>query len=213
VRPQSNVAVPVAAAPPTGRLGIITAAAVGMFAIPLPVIPDRLVGRLRGAIAHDIASRSGVSLTADARKILANVEGESGGRALGRKAAEAIGLAILKRGFAPIGALTNLARGLEVYAFGHLFDRYLVRARRSGAVRIHVEEARKIREHIDRAVVHAISPTLRAAPIVVGAPIEDLRDEFTRWIDSAILTGASLPSYIERRLEASFDEILSQGNE
>ncbi len=213
VRPtqQSTVAVPVQAAPPSGRLAVLSAAAMGALAIPLPIVPDRLVARLRGALAHDTATRHGVSLTSDARKILADVDSEhNGSRALARKAAELIGFAILKRSLGPFGALTTVARALEVYAFGHLFDRYLVRARRSGAVRIHADEARKIRETLDRAFVYAFSPMLRPTSITEPNGVEDLRDEFTRWIDTAILMGASLPSYVERRLESAFDEVMSQ---
>lgn len=211
VRPSSNVAVPLSASPPTGRLGVITAAAMAALAIPLPIVPDRIVGRLRGALAHDAAARHGVSLTPDARKILAEVDSEHGGRAMARKAAEMFGFAILKRGLGPLSALTNVARGLEVYAFGHLFERYLVQARQTGAVRIHVEEARKVRETIDRAMLHALSPTLSPSSITVQGAVEDLRDDLTRWIDSAILTGASLPSYIERRLDAAFDDLAKSG--
>jgi hypothetical protein len=211
VRPQSsNVAVPTVAVPPTGRLGLLTAAAVGALAIPLPILPDRIVSRLRGAIAHDTASRHSISVTSDARKILADVDRDSGGKNLARKAAEALGIAVLRRGLGPLGALTTVARALEVYAFGHLFERYLVRVRRSSSVRMHGDEARKIRETIDRAVLHALAPTLRPSSITIGGAVEDLRDEFTRWIDTAILTGASLPDYIERRLEAAFDEVVSQ---
>lgn len=213
VRPPSSVAVPIAASPPSGRLAMLTAAAMGALALPLPVVPDRLVARLRGALAHDTAARHGVSLTSDARKILADVDSEHGGRAMARKAAELVGFAILKRGLGPFGALTTLARGLEVYAFGHLFDRHLAKARRSGAVRINAEEARKIRETIDRSILHALSPMLRPTPFTMQSAVEDLRDELTRWIDSAILTSASLPSYVERRLEAAFDELSSQGSE
>ncbi|WP_240807210.1 hypothetical protein [Polyangium spumosum] len=212
VRPQSQstVAVPTAASAPTGRLAVLSVAAMGALAIPLPILPDRMVTRLRGALAHDTATRHGISLTTDARALLANVDSEqNAARALGRKAAEAIGFAILKRGLGPLGALTNVARALEVFAFGHLFDRYVAQVRQSGAVRIHAEEARKIRETIDRAFLHAFSPMLRPTPITLPDSVEDLRDEFTRWIDTAILTGASLPSYVERRLEAAFDEVVS----
>jgi len=212
VRPQSqsSVAVPTAVPVPSGRLAVLSAAAMGALAIPLPILPDRIVTRLRGAVAHDTATRHGISLTTDARDLLANVDSEqNAARALGRKAAEAIGFAILKRGLGPLGALTNVARALEVFAFGHLFDRYVAQVRRSGAVRIHAEEARKIRETIDRAFLHAFSPMLRPTPITMPDSVEDLRDEFTRWIDAAILTGASLPSYVVRRLEAAFDEVVN----
>ena len=212
VRPQSQstVAVPTATPAPSGRLAVLSAAAMGALAIPLPILPDRIVTRLRGALAHDTATRHGISLTTDARVLLASVDSEqNAGRALARRAAEVIGFAILKRGLGPLSAITNVARALEVFAFGHLFDRYITQVRRSGAVRIHAEEARKIRETIDRAFLHAFSPMLRPTPITLPDTIEDLRDEFTRWMDTAILTGASLPSYVERRLEAAFDEIVT----
>ena len=41
--------------------------------------------------------------------------------------------------------------------------------------------------------------------------VEDLRDEFTRWIDAALLTAAGLPGYLERRLDAAFDAVVAEG--
>jgi hypothetical protein len=82
--------------------------------------------------------------------------------------------------------------------------------RAAGAVRMHLEEARLVREAIDRAVLRALSPALRPSSTTLGEGVEDLRDEFTRWIDAVILTSAALPSYLERRLEAAFDEIVEQ---
>ncbi|WP_136925479.1 hypothetical protein [Polyangium aurulentum] len=208
-RTNSNVAVVTPAEPPTGRLAVLTAAALAVGAIPIPFVPDRLAARVRGAIVHDITARHGLSLTSDARKILAEPDPRGGGRALARKAAEAISMRLIKRAFAPAGILAAAAGGLEVYALGHLLERYFTRTRRTGAVRIQIEEARKIRDIIDRSLVRALSPSLQPASLNMSDPIEDLRDEVTRWIDTALLTGATLPSYIERRLEAAFDEIAS----
>jgi hypothetical protein len=206
-RTNSTVAVVTPADPPTGRLAVLTAAAVAVGAIPIPFVPDRLAARVRGAIAHDVTARHGVSLTSDARKILAEPDPRGGGRALARKAAEAISMRLLKRAFAPAGALATLAGGLEVYALGVLLERYLTRVRKTSAVRIDIEEARKIRDLIDRTLLRALSPSLQPASLNLSDPIEDLRDEVTRWIDTALLTGATLPSYVERRLEAAFDEL------
>jgi hypothetical protein len=208
-RTNSTVAVVTPADPPTGRLAVLTAATVAIGAIPIPFVPDRLAARVRGAIAHDVASRHGVSLTGDARKILAEPDPRSGGRALARKAAEAISMRLIKRAFAPAGALATVAGALEVYALGHLFERYLTRVRKTSAVRIDIEEARKIRDLIDRSLVRALSPSLQPASLNMSDPVEDLRDEVTRWIDTALLTGATLPSYVERRIDAAFDEIVS----
>lgn len=208
VRPSNSAVAAISAAPPpTGRLTVLTATAIAANAIPIPFIPDRLIAGVRGAIAHDVTSRNGVSLTSDARTILANPDATSGARALAIKAVELIGRGLLKRAFAPIGAITTVARGLEIYALGHLLERYVTRVRPTGAVRIHADEARKIRDILDRAILRAFSPTLQPTPVIQNEPIEDLRDEFTRWIDNIILTGASLPSYLERRLNAAFDEV------
>jgi len=39
---------------------------------------------------------------------------------------------------------------------------------------------------------------------------EDLRDEFTRWIDALLITTAAVPDYLERRLVAAFDEVVKE---
>lgn len=193
---------------PTGRLMMLSAASMGALALPLPIVPERMVGRLRGALAHDIAARYGLSMTADARKILADASRHAGPQNVARTTLEMIGRTLLSRG--PLGALTSLAGGLEVYAFGHLFERYLARVRTTQAVRIGIDEAKLIRQLIDRSVLRLMSPYLKPASITMQDVIEDLRDEYTRWVDTAILTSASLPSYLERRIEAAFDEVAAE---
>jgi hypothetical protein len=207
-RPQSSVAVPMTANAPTGRLMVLSAASMGALALPLPIVPERVVGRLRGALAHDIAARYGLSMTADARKILADTARVSGPQSAARTTIETIGRTLLSRG--PLGALTSVAGGLEVYAFGHLFERYLVHVRKTQAVRIGIDEAKLIRQLIDRSMLRLFSPYLQPASITMQDLVEDLRDEFTRWVDTAIITSASLPSYLERRLEAAFDEVAAE---
>jgi hypothetical protein len=207
VRNPSTVAVSSPVPPASGRLAVLTALAMGASSIPFPLLPDRFVHRVRGAIVHDVTTRHGLSLTSDARKALAEPDADQGVQLLARKAAELLARRLLRR-LGPIGLLATVARGLEVYALGHLLDRYVVRNRPIGPVRIHAEEARQIRQHIDAAVVRAMAPTLTPATLTVPQSVEDLRDELTRWIDTIMLTGASLPSYLERRLEAAFDEVL-----
>ena len=195
---------------PTGRLAVLSAASMGALALPLPVVPERVVGRLRGALAHDIAARYGLSMTADARKILADPS-RQGPQHIARTTFELIGRTLLSRG--PLGALASVAGGLEVYAFGHLFERYVVRIRNTQAVRIGIDEAKLIRQLIDRSILRLLSPYLRLTSITMQDVVDDLRDEFTRWVDTAILTSASLPSYFERRLEAAFDEVAAEHQE
>ncbi|WP_437633929.1 hypothetical protein [Sorangium sp. So ce854] len=193
--------------PPGGRLAMLTAFAVGASWIPVPVLPDRMLVRIRGAIAQDTVARHGLSLTTDARTLLAQPAAD---QTPIRKAAQLVTKEFLRR-LNPAQALASAARGLEVYALGHLLNRYITRVRRTSAVRIHADEARWIRDAIDRAVRRSLSPSLRPDVTVLPSGAEDLRDEFTRWIDAFLLAGAAAPEYIERRLDAAFDEIAAAG--
>ncbi|WP_233561423.1 MULTISPECIES: hypothetical protein [Sorangium] len=193
--------------PSGGRLAVLTAFAVGASWIPVPVLPDRMLLRIRGAIAQDTVARHGLSLTTDARTLLAQPGAE---QTPIRKAAQLVTKEVLRR-LNPALALAAAARGLEVYALGHLLNRYITRFRRTSAVRIHADEARWIRDAIERAVRRSLSPSLRPDATVLPSGAEDLRDEFTRWIDAFLLAGAAVPEYIERRLDAAFDEIAAAG--
>ena len=193
-------------AAPTGRLAVMTAYAMAASAIPIPFVPDRVLMSVRGAIVHDIASRHGVSLTTDARSLLASPASEQRTRLV--RAAEGVARQLLRR-VRGLGVVASASRGLEAYALGLLLERYVTRVRPSGAVRMHLEEARRLRDAIDRATLRAFSPSLRPTEATLPGGIEDLRDEFTRWIDAILLTSAALPSYAQRRLEAAFDEIVA----
>jgi hypothetical protein len=205
---RSSSAVAVSSSPaPSGRLALLTAYALAANAIPLPFLPDRVLSRVRGAIVHDVVSRHGLSLTSDARGLLADPSSEQRTRLV--RAAESVARQLLRR-LRPFGVLDAASRGIEVYALGHLLDRYLREVRPTATVRMHLEEARRVREAVDKAVIRALSPTLQPSETTLPDGIEDLRDEFTRWVDSMLLTSAALPSYVERRLEAAFDQIVAE---
>lgn len=206
--PTSAVAQITERAAPRGPLVVLTSVALAASAVPLPFLPDRVIARIRGAIAHDVLARAGLSLTTDARAILAATD-TTGGRAILRKAADLLTTSVLKR-LGPVGIVTTALRAAEVYAFGYLLERYVRRVRRIKAVRVHDAEARRVREAIDRAVMRAFSPSLRTEATTLETGVEDLRDEFTRWIDLLLLAGASLPSHLDRRLDAAFDDVISQ---
>ena len=206
----SSTAVARSAPPPSGRLAVLTAYAMAATAIPLPFLPDRMLARLRGAVVQDVISRHGLSLTSDARDLLSEPESESRTRLV--RAAEGVLRTLLKR-LKPLGVLNAFSRGVEIFALGLLLDRYVVQVRTTSAVRMHREEARHLRAAIDKAVLRAVSPALHPASTTLDAGAEDLRDELTRWIDTALLTSATLPSYLERRLEAAFDQVVAESPE
>ena len=203
----SSSVVAITAPQPSGRLAVLTAYAVAAAAIPIPLLPDRMLIRVRGAVVHDIVSRHGLSLTSDARAMLADPDSEQRTRMV--KVAETIVRQVLRR-LKPLGVINSVSRGLEVFALGLLLERYITEVRPGGQVRMHLEEARKVRGMIDRAAVRALSPSLKPGQATLADGLEDLRDELTRWVDAILLTSAALPSYLERRLEAAFDQVVGE---
>jgi hypothetical protein len=206
----SSTAVALRAPPPSGRLAVLTAYAMAATAIPIPFLPDRILSRIRGAVVQDVVSRHGLSLTSDARDMLAEPESESRTKLV--KAAEGVARQLLRR-LRPLGVLNAASRGVEIFALGLLLDRYIVQVRATSAVRMNRDEARQLRAAIDKSVLRALSPTLRPNQTTLEAGAEDLRDEFTRWIDAFLLTSATLPSYLERRLESAFDQVVAESPE
>lgn len=192
--------------PTTGRLAVLTGLSLAASAIPIPFLPDRAVAQIRGALAHDVAARHGLSLTSDARSALAATSAESPVRAVVKNAIGILSKTILKK-LGPVAVLSTASSGVEVYALGVLLEHYIEHRRSSSAVRINAEEAREVRHHIDKAILRAFSPALRPRDVPLLPGTEDLRDELTRYVDTAILFGASLPSYIERRLISAFDAV------
>ncbi len=192
--------------PTSGRLALLTGFSLAASAIPLPFLPDRVISQVRGAIVQDVVARHGLSLTTDARKALASTSADAPVRDLIRKGIGVLSRTVFKR-LGPLALVSTAASGVEVFALGLLFEHYVANVRPRGAVRVSAEEAREVRDRIDRAITHAFSPTVRPEPLPLLPGGEDLRDELTRWLDTAILAGASFPAYLERRLVAAFDEL------
>lgn len=195
--------------PVTGRLAMLTGASLLVGAIPIPLVPSRALRQIRGALVHEVVARHGLSLVTDARRVLAEPNSQDRIRTLVRRTVEIATRRLLRR-LGPLAVLSTVVTAFETYALGHLLERYLRRVRPAGTIRIQQGEARRIRQAIDAAVVHAFSPATEPRPLRRNEPAEDLRDEFTRWIDTMLLTGATLPSYLERRLEAAFDTAVAQ---
>ena len=110
--------------------------------------------------------------------------------------------------FGPIALVWPLRNGLGTYLLGHLFDRYLELARTERAVRVDVEEARRVRLAIDGAILRAltvVTPSLEEPTI-----IDDQRDAGAVVIDTVLGLAAGLPARLMSRLEAAFDELLTQ---
>jgi len=177
--------------------------------IPLPIVPNRVLQHLRGALAYDVASRHSISLSTDARRALATPSSRDRMRAALRSGVELLAKRLLRR-IGPLAPLSTAAATFEVYALGRLLERYFVNVRPKGTMRMHEAEALRVRRVIDESVLRTFYPSTAPRPLLLTETVEDLRDEFTRWVDTLLLTGATLPSYLERRLEAAFDDLVQR---
>src|SRR5262249_44298615 len=124
-----------------GRLGTYTALGAMTGTVPLPWLPDVVARRIRGALVHDVASRHGLSITPDARKVLAEPAGPEGPRTFIGHAAQFLAGKVLSK-VGPLWVLGPVRNGAQTFVLGHLMHRYLTRARKEPSVRIDVEEAR-----------------------------------------------------------------------
>ena len=191
-----------------GRLGTYTMLGAACGVVPLPWIPDATVRRVRGALVHDLTSRHGLSLTPEARALLVEPNGTEGPRGLLNQGARFAVGKVLGR-FGPFALIAPVRSALGTYALGHLLERYLGSARTARSVRIDIEEARRVRRAIDQALVYAL--TTEARPSREDAPHapEDLRDKGEQVVDGVLISIASMPGWLVRRLDAAFDEVLS----
>jgi hypothetical protein len=186
-------------------------ALIGMIAgaVPLPFIPTIVLRRIRGALAHDVATRYGLCLTQEARDELAAASRAAHGGAFVTTVAFFARRTLRRLG--AIGVLPPLTAWFEIYALGLLLDRYLCRMRSSQSLRIHGSEAKRIRAAIDSAVSRSLSPKLDLAPRdPLNEPTEELRDFPTRLLDGILLAAAAVPDLVRRRLETAFDLALAE---
>jgi hypothetical protein len=166
------------------------------------------VRRVRGALVHDLTSRHGLSLTPEARTLLVEPNGTEGPRGFLSTSARFAVSKVLGR-FGPFALIAPVRSALGTYALGHLLQRYIETSRTARSVRIDIEEARRVRRAIDQALIYAL--TTEARPSREDSPHapEDLREQSEQVVDGVLISIASMPGWLVRRLEAAFDEVLS----
>ena len=135
---------------------------------------------------HDVAARHGLSLAREAREVFAEPSGPDGPRGIVAQALRFFGARLAFRAltsFGPVAFVWPLRNALGTYLLGHLFDRYLELARTERAVRIDVEEARRVRLAIDGAVLRAL--TVVTPSFDEPTVIDDQRDAAAVVVDTA----------------------------
>jgi hypothetical protein len=196
-----------------GRLGVYAAIGASLASVPLPWLPDAFARRVRGALLHDVAVHHGLSLSREARELLAEPSGPDGPRGLLAQALRFFGARLAVRALTslgPIAVVWPVRNALGTYLLGHLFDRYLEVLRTERAVRIDVEEARRVRLAIDGAVVRAL--TVVTPPRGEPTVIDEQRDSASVVVDTLLEMAAGLPARLMLKIEAAFDELLAQNH-
>jgi hypothetical protein len=191
-----------------GRLGTYTMLGAACGIVPLPWIPDATVRRVRGALVHDLTSRHGLSLAPEARAVLIEPNGTEGPRGfLSQGVTFAVSRVLGRLG--PFAMIPPVRSALGTFVLGHLLQRYLETARTARAIRIDIEEARRVRRAIDQALLYAL--TTEARPSREDPPLspEDLREQNEQVVDGVLISIASMPGWLVRRLDAAFDEVLA----
>lgn len=189
-----------------GRLGTYTVLGAATGIVPLPWVPEVIAKRIRGALVHDLTARHGVSITPEARAVLVEGEKREGARRYLDQGIKFAATQLLMR-LGPLSSIGPLRGGLQTFVLGHLLQRYLDGGRRERSVRIELEEARSLREAMEAALVLALTTDGQGRERPAFAP-EDLRDGTTQMIDGVLITLASAPGFLLRRLDAAFDEVL-----
>jgi len=98
-----------------GRLGVYAAVGASLGSVPIPWLPDAFARRVRGALVHDVASRHGLSLTREARDVLAEPSGPDGPRGFVAQAVRIIGVRVALRvrtGVGPVAVVWPLRQAL-----------------------------------------------------------------------------------------------------
>jgi hypothetical protein len=110
----------------------------------------------------------------------------------------------------PIAMIWPLDYALRTYVLGRMFDRYLERWRTETAVRVDVDEARRVRLAADSALLRAVS--VRVAPAEEPTPVDDQRDPTTVLFDAFLGIAAGVPDRLTRRLDVAFDELFARAD-
>jgi hypothetical protein len=190
-----------------GRLGAFTLLGAAAGSVPLPWVPAALARRVRGALVQDVAGRHGLSLSPEARTVLEEPSPSKRRNRATREAMRYLAVRMLGR-FGPARLLSPVRTALDTFVLGHLFARYLS-SRRDLTLRIEQDEAETLRNLIDRALLQTLTSGVELEPLPLLAAPEELRDEVTRAVDGVLIATATVPSWLMRRLDAAFDELLA----
>lgn len=187
-------------------------------AVPVPGLDDAAVRWVRGSAARRIARRHGVTLTREARDVLARISPErSRAGAVGRRALRAVAGRVL----APLRFATRFEDGVTTWAMMAALDHYL-RGRNPAEGPLRVDEATLLCRALGAAELHSTLQALRHLPASVGTGTKRLVQQVTtrgedenrsapeRLVDGLVDALSEVPEAYRRRFGAALDEALAQ---
>ncbi|GAB4206225.1 MAG: hypothetical protein OHK0013_22700 [Sandaracinaceae bacterium] len=196
----------------TAGAAVYAAAAGVVSAVPVPFVDGILGGIARGSAMRRVASRRGVRLSREARKVLASV---SLSRATGSGPARLL-RAALSRALAPVRIASRAEEAGATFLAALLFDHYLATSARRPGAPIGEAEALRVRAAMEAAFVDGGLEALRAVPVGAVEAIwnagkqslqPDLEDRglIERFVDALLDGAADAPSDVFQRMCELFD--------
>jgi hypothetical protein len=200
------------ARPTTAGAAVYAAAAGVVSAVPVPFVDGILGGIARGSAMRRVASRRGVRLSREARKVLANV---SLSRSTGTGPARLL-RAALSRALAPVRIASRAEEAGATFLAALLFDHYLATSARRVGAPVGEAEALRVRAAMEAAFVDGGLEALRAVPVGAAEAVwragkqslqPDLEDRgiVERFVDGLLDGAADAPSDVFQRMCDLFD--------
>jgi hypothetical protein len=200
------------ARPSTAGAAVYAAAAGVVSAVPVPFVDGILGGIARGSAMRRVASRRGVRLSREARKVLANV---SLSRSTGTGPARLL-RAALSRALAPVRIASRAEEAGATFLAALLFDHYLATSARRAGAPVGEAEALRVRAAMEAAFVDGGLEALRAVPLGAFEALfragkqslqPDLEDRglIERFVDALLDGAADAPSDVFQRMCDLFD--------
>ncbi len=199
------------------QIAVYAAAAGLATAVPVPFLDVALTGLARGAALRRVAARHGVRLAGEPREVLS--------RPLSAERRSALQAHLVRRAVAQLVAPLRIAARMEdallTFVAALLLDHYLATSPRERGAPIGVEEARRIREAMERAALAGPFASLRDAPhgfwrtIVDGVraaakPDAEDRTPVERLVDAVLDAAADAPGEVADRMRRAFDAALAR---
>ncbi|MBX7194043.1 MAG: hypothetical protein K1X94_18455 [Sandaracinaceae bacterium] len=203
------------ARPSTAGAAVYAAAAGVVSAVPVPFVDGILGGIARGSAMRRVASRRGVRLSREARKVLSQV---SLSRSTGTGPARFL-RAALSRALAPVRIASRLEEAGATFLAALVFDHYLQTSSRRVGSPVGEAEALRVRAAMEQAFVDGGLEALRAVPMgaletVFHAGRDSLQPDLEdrglveRFVDHLLDGAADAPSDVFQRVCDLFDAAL-----